>query len=84
MSEDYRELYLKEKQLTTALRIELGEIIKAVDRYRRLYADPVYVRMFGREVTMDFDDPLYPYCPFRLKEEEITMYQKLANKDAQK
>jgi len=84
MDVDYKDLYLKEKQINTALRIEIGEAIKAIDRYRRLYADPTYVKFFGREVTLDFDDPLYPYCPFRLREEEITMYQQLAKKNAQK
>ena len=71
---DYREKYLEQKQITDALRIEIGEALKAIDRYRRLYADPIYVKQFGREVTLDFDDPLYPYCPFRLKKDELLKY----------
>jgi len=72
--EDYKQKYEQLKVENAALRIEIGEIIKAVDRYRRLYADPTYVKQFGREVTLDFDDPLYPYCPFRLTKDEVLMY----------
>lgn len=82
--DDYRQKYEQVKVENAALRIEIGEAIKAIDRYRRLYADPTYVKQFGREVTLDFDDPLYPYCPFRLTKEEIMMYYKLSNKNGKK
>lgn len=80
--EDYKQKYEQLRVENTALRIEIGEAIKAIDRYRRLYADPTYVKQFGREVTLDFDDPLYPYCPFRLTKEEVTMYYQLSTKSA--
>ena len=82
--EDFKTKYEQERVINSALRIEIGEAIKAIDRYRRLYADPTYVKQFGREVTLDFDDPLYPYCPFRLTKDEIMMYYKLSKKNASK
>jgi len=80
--EDYKTKYEQERVINSALRIEIGEAIKAMDRYRRLYADPTFVKQFGREVTLDFDDPLYPYCPFRLTKDEIMMYYKLSKDNA--
>jgi len=82
--DDYKTKYEQLKVENTALRIEIGEAIKAIDRYRRLYADPTFVKQFGREVTLDFDDPLYPYCPFRLTKEEIMMYYQLSKKNGKK
>lgn len=81
--DDYKQKYEEQKLIVAALKIEIGEAIKAMDRYRRLYADPTYVKQFGREVTLDFDDPLYPYCPFRLTKDEIMMYYKLSKDNAQ-
>jgi len=82
--DDYKTKYEQERVINSALRIEIGEAIKAMDRYRRLYADPTYIKQFGREVTLDFDDPLYPYCPFRLTKDEIMMYYNLSKKNAHK
>ena len=82
--DDYKQKYEEQKLIVAALKIEIGEILKAVDRYRRLYADPTYVKQFGREVTLDFDDPLYPYCPFRLMKDEIMMYYQLSKANANK
>ena len=82
--EDFKQKYEEQKLIVAALKIEIGEILKAVDRYRRLYADPTYVKQFGREVTLDFDDPLYPYCPFRLMKDEIMMYYQLSKANASK
>ncbi len=64
------------KQLLAAKDYELKEVLKAVVRYRKLYATPVFMKEFNRKVTLDFDDPLYPYCPFRLKKEEIISFTK--------
>jgi len=71
----YKAKYLDQKLVNKALMTEMSEVLKAIDRYRRLYGDPVYVKQFGREVTLDFDDPLYPYCPFRLRKEELLMFK---------
>lgn len=62
------------KQLLAAKNYELQEMLKAIERYRKLYSIPVYMKEFDRKVTLDFDDPLYPYCPFRLRKEEIIKY----------
>lgn len=64
------------KQLLAAKDYELKEMFKAIERYRKLYSTPVFMKEFNRKVTLDFDDPLYPYCPFRLKKEEIIMFMK--------
>jgi len=64
------------KQIIFIKDYELKEVIKAIERYRKLYSCPVYMKEFNRKVTLDFDDPLYPYCPFRLKKEEIIMFTK--------
>jgi len=73
---DYKQKYFEQKQINDAFKIEMGEVLKAIDRYRRLYADPVYVKLFDREVSLDFEDPLYPYCPFRLRKEEVLLFKK--------
>lgn len=64
------------KQLLVAKNYEIREMLKAIERYRKMYSIPVYVKEFNRMVTLDFDDPLYPYCPYRLKKEEIIMFTK--------
>lgn len=64
------------KQILAAKDYELKEMLKAIKRYRKLYAIPVYMKEFDRKVTLDFDDPLYPYCPFRLRKEEIIKFTK--------
>ena len=64
------------KQKLAAVSYELSEMQKAVERHRREFATPQFVKEFNREVTLDFDDPLYPYCPFRLTKGELRMYVK--------
>ena len=72
--DEYKAKYLDQKLVNKALKTELSEVLKSIERYRKLYADITYVKLFGREVTLDFEDPLYPYCPYRLTKEEMTKF----------
>lgn len=67
------------KQENTILKFELKEVLKAIVRHRRQFATPMFVKEFNREVTLDFDDPLYPYCPYRLTESELLKYVEKGN-----
>ena len=62
------------KQKLAAVSYEFREIQKAVERHRKEFATPQFVKEFNREVSLDFDDPLYPYCPFRLTKAELRKY----------
>lgn len=64
------------KEQNRILKTELRQAVSAIIKFRKEYAMPVFVKMFGRKVSLDIDDPLYPYCPFRLKEEELVKYLK--------
>lgn len=83
LTEDQKTIIIL-KQKLAVLGYEFREISKAVDRHRREFATPIYVPEFGREVTLDFDDPLYPYCPFRLRKEELKKFQKKGGEDVKK
>ena len=72
------------KQILAAKDYELKEMLKAIERYRKLYSCPVYMKEFDRKVTLDFDDPLYPYCPFRLRKEEIIKFSNIQNEEKNK
>lgn len=74
--DEYKSKYLDQKLVNKALKTELSEVLKAIERYRKLYADYTYVKLFGRKVSLDFEDPLYPYCPYRLTKEELLMFTK--------
>lgn len=64
----------KLKQEIVILKYELREMRKAIERHRREFSSPMFSKEFGREITLDFDDPLYPYCPYRLQESELLKY----------
>ena len=67
------------KQEIMILKYEIREMRKAIVRHRREFSSPMFVQDFGREVTLDFDDPLYPYCPYRLREDELLRYVEKGN-----
>lgn len=69
------------RQKLAVVQYELHEALKAIDRHRREFSDPIFVKEFNREVTLDFDDPLYPYCPFRLTKSELLKYTKGGEKN---
>ena len=62
------------KQENMILKYEIKEMRKAIIRHRKDFSSPIYIEEFKRQVTLDFDDPLYPYCPYRLKEAELLKY----------
>ena len=68
------------KQKIAVLHYELREMLKAIENHRREFSSPIHVSEFDREVTLDFDDPLYPYCPFRLTKGELTKYMEGGDK----
>lgn len=70
----------KIKQKLAIALYETNEMRKAIERFRREFASPIFIQEFGREVTLDFDDPLYPYCPYRLTRDELFKYVDISEK----